>query len=296
LFGNRGVPELLRHVNGYGIHTFNIGKTEDSSFRYVKIHFKPDDGNVTMKAEDTVRLAGEEPDYHIKDVFNAIEKGEYPIWTMCLQIMDPKEAETYRWNIFDATRIWPHKDYPLIPVGKLTLKTNPENYFQDIEQAAFSPSNMVPGISTSADLMLQARMFSYPDAALYRVGANYQQLPCNRANHVNLPYQRDGFMKLDSNYGAGPEYARSSFRRIAPAPASWADVAHGKWVGEVGQYTSEVTDEDFEQPCDLWKLYKKWGDDQVFIANLAAHLKKALPQVQEETISKMLRWIRKLTC
>ena len=123
--------------------------------------------------------------------------------------MDPKEAETYRWNIFDATKIWPHKDFPLQPVGKLTLNKNPDNYFADIEQAAFSPSTMVPGIGPSADVMLQARMFSYPDAARYRVGPNYQQLPCNKARSpVYSPYQRDGPSTINGNYGGDPDYGK----------------------------------------------------------------------------------------
>ncbi|CAN9245873.1 unnamed protein product [Alternaria alternata] len=265
LFGNRGVPESLRNITGYGVHTFKFGKPEDRSFKYVKIHFKPDAGNVTMKSADAARLAGEEPDYHVKDMFNAIEN----------------EAENYRWNIFDATRIWPHADYPPIPVGKLTLNKNPANYHQDVEQAAFSPSTLVPGIGPSADIMLQARMFSYPDAARYRVGPNYQQLPCNRAKNVYSPYQRDGPIRMDGNYGADPDYVRSSFRKIQSGPP---DVAHDKWVGEVSSYTSEVTDEDFEQPRNLWALCKKWGDDQIFIDNLSGHMKKALPQVQRESI------------
>lgn len=122
--------------------------------------------------------------------------------------MDPKEAETYRWNIFDITRVWPHKDYPLRPVGRLTLNRNPANYFEEIEQAAFSPGTMVPGIGPSADIMLHARMFAYPDAARYRVGPNYQQLPGNRAMHVHCPYQRDGPMRFDGNYGADPGYGK----------------------------------------------------------------------------------------
>jgi catalase len=281
LFGNRGVPESLRNINMYGVHTFKFGKPEDGTFKYVKIHFKPDAGNVTMDAAEAVRLAGEEPDYHVKDLYNAIEKGDYPTWTMNLQIMDPKEAETYRWNIFDDTRIWPHKDFPLHPVGKLTLNKNPDNYFQDIEQAAFSPSTMVPGIGPSADIMLQARMFSYPDAARYRVGPNYQQLPCNKAKSVYSPFQRDGSMRLDGNYGADPDYVRSSFRPIKSGPG---DVAHDEWVGKVSLWTSEVTDEDFEQPRELWALFKKWGADDDFIKNLSGHVAKALPQVQKETI------------
>jgi catalase len=281
LFGQRGVPESLRNINMYGVHTFKFGNPDDGTFKYVKIHFKPDAGNVTMDAADAVRLAGEEPDYHVKDLYNAIEQGDYPTWTMNLQVMDPKEAETYRWNIFDDTRIWPHKDYPLIPVGKLTLNKNPDNFHSDVEQAAFSPSTMVPGIGPSADLMLQARMFSYPDAARYRVGPNYQQLPCNAAKHVYSPYQRDGPMRLDGNYGADPDYVRSSFRKMTMGPG---DVAHDKWVGEVSLYSSQVTDDDFEQPKNLWALFKKWEVDENFISNLSGHLKKALPEVQKETI------------
>ncbi|KAK5205223.1 catalase A [Exophiala xenobiotica] len=287
LFGGRGVPASLRNVNGFGNHTYKFGKPEeDGSFKYVKIHFKPDAGIQTLSQEDAVRLAGEEPDYHIKDMFNAIEQGNFPTWTMSLQVMDPKDAETYRWNIFDITKVWPHEDYPLIPVGKLTLNRNPENHFQEIEQAAFSPSNLVPGIGPSADIMLHARMFSYPDAARYRVGANYQQLPPNRALRVYSPYQRDGPMRLDGNYGSDPDYVRSSFRKIRSGPA---DVAHDEWVGRVQAYSSDVTEEDFEQPRTLWKLFKDKGEDKEFLHNLSDHVGKALKEVQKGTIEMWRR-------
>jgi catalase len=210
LFGQRGVPASLRNIDGYGVHTFKLGDTNKGTFKYVKFHFKPDAGVETLDAGEALRLAGEEPDFHVKDMFNAIEKGDFPTWTLFIQVMDPKEAEDYRWNIFDATKIWPHKDFPLQPVGKLTLNKNPDNYFQDIEQAAFSPSTTVPGIGPSADIMLQARMFSYPDAARYRVGPNYQQLPNNRAKYVYSPYQRDGSGRIDGNYGADPDYGKST--------------------------------------------------------------------------------------
>ncbi|OLN81709.1 Catalase 2 [Colletotrichum chlorophyti] len=281
LFGDRGVPASLRNVNGFGNHTFKFGKPEDGTFKYVKIHFKPEDGIKTLSEEEAVRLAGESPDHHIKDLYNAIERGDYPSWTMMLQVMDPKDAETYKWNIFDITKIWPHKDYPLIPVGKLTLNKNPENHFQEIEQAAFSPSTLVPGIAPSADIMLHARMFSYPDAARYRVGPNYQQLPPNRALHVYSPYQRDGPMRLDGNYGADPDYVRSSFRKIKTGPA---DVAHDEWVGRVQTYSSDVTEEDWEQPRMLWKMFKETGEHKKFLHNLSGHVNKALPEVQKETI------------
>lgn len=282
LFGARGVPRSLRNIVGYGVHTYKFGKPEDGTFKYVKIHFKPDAGVETMTEEEAVVLAGSEPDYHVKDMYNAIERGEYPTWTMYLQVMDPKEAESYRWNVFDATKIWPHKDYPLRPVGKLTLNKNPDNYFQDIEQAAFSPSNMPPGIAPSADIMLQARMFSYPDAARYRVGPNYQQLPTNRAKYVYAPTQRDGPGTINGNYGGDPDYVRSSFRPVKTGPA---DVAHLEWVsGKVEENTDPVTDDDFQQARDLWQIYLKQGSDDVFIHNLSGHLSKALPEVQKETI------------
>lgn len=210
LFGGRGVPASVRHINAFGNHTFKFGKPEDGTFKYVKIHFKPDAGVRNLDADEALRLAGEEPDYHIKDMYNSIERGEHPSWTMKLQVMDPKDAETYKWNIFDITKVWPHKDYPLIPVGRLTLNKNPDNHFQDIEQAAFSPSTMIPGIAPSADIMLHARMFSYPDAARYRIGPNYQQLPCNKPLKVYSPYQRDGAMRVDGNYGSDPDYGTLS--------------------------------------------------------------------------------------
>ncbi|PCD23786.1 hypothetical protein AU210_015302 [Fusarium oxysporum f. sp. radicis-cucumerinum] len=281
LFGPRGVPESLKNVNGFGNHTFKFGKPEDGSFKYVKIHFKPDAGIKNLSQEDAVRLAGEEPDYHVKDMYNSIERGDYPSWTMYLQVMDPKEAETYKWNIFDITKIWPHKDYPLIPVGKLVLNKNPENHFHDIEQAAFSPSTLIPGIAPSADIMLHARMFSYPDAARYRVGPNYQQLPCNRPLDAYSPYQRDGPMRLDGNYGSDPDYVRSSFRKVKSGPA---DVAHSEWVGRVQAYSSDVEEEDWEQPRNLWKIFKDNGEDEVFLNNLSGHVNKALPEVQEATV------------
>lgn len=318
LFGPRGVPASLRNVNAFGNHTFKFGKPEDGTFKYVKIHFKPDAGIKNLTDDEAVRLAGSEPDYHVKDLYNAIERGDFPSWTMMLQVMDPKEAESFRFNIFDITKTWPQSEYPLVPVGKLTLNRNPDNYFQDVEQAAFSPSTMVPGIAPSADIMLHARMFSYPDAARYRVGPNYQQLPCNRAINVYSPYQRDGAMRLDGNYGSDPDYGeffcfpffstllattptchrafkraevranrhpivRSSFRKIRSGPA---DVAHDEWVGKVQAYSSDVTEEDWEQPRILWKLFKKNGEDEAFIHNLSGHVNKAVPEVQKQTIGK----------
>lgn len=305
LFGPRGVPASLKNVNAFGNHTFKFGKVEDGTFKYVKIHFKPTAGIKTLTDDEAIKLAGSEPDYHIKDMYNSIAKGDFPQWTMYLQVMDPKDAENYRFNPFDITKTWSQKDYPLQPVGKLTLTRNADNYFAEIEQAAFSPSTLIPGIGPSPDPMLHARMFSYPDAARYRVGPNYQQLPCNAAKHVYAPYQRDGPMRLDGNYGADPDYGmltpldhfdpcfnaselthilvvRSTFRKVSQGPK---DLEGEKWVGQVQPFPGEVTDEDFIQPRDLWELFKKNGEDEVFIKNLTGHVGKALPQVQKETVA-----------
>ncbi|KAF4495028.1 catalase [Fusarium agapanthi] len=179
LFGPRGVPRSVKNINGFGNHNFKFGKPEDGSFKYVMMHFKSDNGIKNLSQEDAVRLAGEEPDYHVKYMYNSIERGDYPIWTIYLQVMDPKEAETYKWNIFGITKIWPHKHYPLIPVGKLVC---------------------------------------YPDTARYHV-ANYQQLPCNRPLDAYSPHQRDGPIRLDWNCGSDLDDVRSSFRKVKSGPA-----------------------------------------------------------------------------
>jgi catalase len=216
-------------------------------------------------------------------MFEAIDRGDYPKWKVFVQVMDPADAEKYRWNIFDMTKVWPHQDYPLRQIGLLTLNRNPGNYFADIEQAAFSPSTMVPGFAASADPVLQARLFAYPDAARYRLGVNYQQLPTNAAKvPVYCPFQRDGKMRFDGNYGGDPNYVNSSLKPtkfypevkgIKPQAVS-LHTEHEKWVGEVITYTSHITDEDFVQPAALWKVIgREPGHQDRTIANIVSSLK-----------------------
>jgi catalase len=150
LFSDRGTPASVRNINGYSGHTYKLVK-DDGTFKYVKFHFKTNQGIKNLTRSEAAKLAGENPDAHLQDLHGSIENGDFPSWTLYVQVMEPADAETYRWNIFDMTKVWPQKDYPLRPVGKLTLNENPSNYFRDIEQAAFSPSNMVPGIAPSAD-------------------------------------------------------------------------------------------------------------------------------------------------
>ncbi|KAJ5927723.1 Catalase mono-functional heme-containing [Penicillium verhagenii] len=278
LFSDRGTPKSVRFLNSYSGHTYKFTK-EDGSFKYIKIHMKSRQGVKSFTQEEATRIAGEDPDYMIRDMFEAIERKDYPSWDVFVQVMDPSEAENYRWNIFDMTKIWPHEDFPLRQIGKLTLNRNPSNYFADIEQAAFSPSTMVPGFAASADPVLQARLFAYPDAARYRLGVNYQQLPTNAAKvPVYCPFERDGKMRFDGNYDGDPNYVNSSLQptKFYPEvkgsnPTSLSlHTEHEKWVGEVITYTSHINDDDFLQPAALWDVIgRDPGHQDRTINNLA---------------------------
>lgn len=282
LFSDRGTPRSVRFLNSYSGHTYKFTK-EDGSFKYIKIHIKTQQGVQNLTAEEATKIAGEDPDYMIRDMFEAIDRGDYPKWNVYVQVMDPAEAENYRWNIFDMTKVWPHKDFPLRQIGQLTLNRNPRNYFTDIEQAAFSPSTMVPGFAASADPVLQARLFAYPDAARYRLGVNYQQLPTNAAKvPVYCPFERDGKMRFDDNYGGDPNYVNSSLKPtkfypevkgVSPQSVS-LHTEHEKWIGEVTTYTSHITDDDFVQPAALWKVIgRELGHQDRTINNIVSSLK-----------------------
>jgi catalase len=281
LFSDRGTPQSVRFLNSYSGHTYKFTK-EDGSFKYIKIHMKTRQGVKNFTQEQATKIAGEDPDYMIRDMFEAIERKEYPSWDVFVQVMEPSEAENYRWNIFDMTKVWSHKDFPLKKIGKMTLNRNPGNYFADIEQAAFSPSTMVPGFAASADPVLQARLFAYPDAARYRLGVNYQQLPTNAAKApVYCPFQRDGKMRFDDNYGGDPNYVNSSLqptkfypdvKGVSPASLN-LHTEHEKWVGEVTNYTSHIDENDFIQPAALWEVIgREQGHQDRTIDSLAGSI------------------------
>ncbi|WP_366163462.1 catalase KatA [Bacillus infantis] len=210
LMSDRGIPATLRHMHGFGSHTFKWVNQEGEGV-WIKYHFKTEQGVKNLAPEAAAKIAGENPDYHTEDLFNAIENGEYPSWKLCVQIMPERDAETYRFDPFDVTKVWSQKDYPLIEVGRMVLNKNPENYFAEVEQATFSPGTLVPGVDVSPDKMLQGRLFSYHDAHRYRVGANHQALPINRARSEVNNYQRDGQMRFDSNGGGSVYYEPNSF-------------------------------------------------------------------------------------
>ena len=215
LMTDRGTPDGYRHMHGFSSHTFSLLNANNERF-YVKWHFITMQGIKNLTAEQAERLAGEDPDYAQRDLFTAIERGDFPKWRVSVQIMPEAEAETYHIHPFDLTKVWPHKDYPLQEVGIMELNRNPKNYFAEIEQGAFSPVNIVPGMGYSPDKMLQGRLISYPDAHRYRLGVNYDSLPVNRARCPIHTYHRDGSMRFDDWAGGCRPGSRSG--RSNPSP------------------------------------------------------------------------------
>lgn len=278
LFSDRGTPRSYRHMNGYSSHTFKWYNAKGEVF-WVQYHFKTEQGIQNLTREEATHLAGEQPDHATKDLYNAIDKGEFPSWRVCVQIMPAKDAKTYRWNIFDITKVWPHADYPLIEIGRMKLNRNPANYFAEVEQAAFSPGNFVPGIGPSPDKMLQARIISYHDAHLYRLGPNYQLLPVNSPKACNAAnYQRDGYMRLDDNGAGGPNYWPNSMG--GPAPDPTAAEPHIELEGQVARHPQEVTDDDFFQPGELYRRVMTDTDRDHLVGNIVAHLGNAKKHIQ----------------
>lgn len=226
LFSDRGTPDGYRHMNGYGSHTFKNVNSRGEPF-YVKYHFKTDQGIANLAAEDAERLASEDPNYATRDLYNAIAGGCFPSWTLYVQVMTFEEAARVPFHPFDLTKVWPHSQFPLREVGRLVLDRNPKDYFTEVEQIAFSPSHMIPGIEPSPDKMLQGRLFSYPDTHRHRLGANYaESIPVNRplstACSTIHHYQRDGPMQTTANGAGGPNYFPNSFSGPQPTKeGSW---------------------------------------------------------------------------
>jgi len=277
LFSDRGTPDGYRHMDGFSSHTFSLINAKNELF-YVKWHFKTKQGikNFTREGADDMR--GQDPDHAQRDLFEAIKNGDFPKWRVCVQIMPEKNAETYHINPFDLTKVWPHGDYPLIEVGELVLDRNPENYFAEVEQAAFDPKNIVPGMGYSPDKMLQARLISYPDAHRYRLGVNYDSLPVNKPQCPFHTYNRDGAMRFDGNSGASVNYEPNSFGgptqdpafRERPRPVS----------GTVDRHNHRLDGDYYTQPGNLFRLMAPDARDRL-IGNIVASLKNAPQRIKE---------------
>jgi catalase len=241
-------------VNGYGSHTYQWINAEGERF-WVKYHFVSRQGVHSITNDEAQRITGADADFYRRDLYEAIERGEYPTWDIKVQVMPYEDAKTYRFNPFDLTKVWPHADYPLIHVGHFTLNRNPRNFFAEIEQIAMSPANQVPGTDISPDKMLMARVFSYPDAQRYRVGTNYQQVPVNQPHAAPVHnYSQDGAQRYQFNDPSVPVYAPNSFGGPMADPSR---AAEGSWESDGALVRSAATlhaeDDDFGQPGTLYR-------------------------------------------
>jgi len=278
LFSDRGTPKSFRNMNGYGSHTF-MWYNEKGQYWWVQLHFKTEQGIENFTGEEADKMREIDPDCATRDLSEAISKGDFPSWRLEVQIMTPEQAKDYRFDPFDITKIWPHADFPLIEVGKLVLNRNPENYFAEVEQSAFSPGNFVPGIGPSPDKMLQGRLFSYPDTHRHRLGPNYHILPINAGKACPMnSYQRDGAMRFDKNEGGKPNYWPNSFGGPAPDPKMTPppiDIA-----GMAARHEYVLGDVDFVQAGVLYSKVMTDSDRKNLVNNIVSHLKNAQKRIQ----------------
>ena len=297
LMGDRGTPKSTRHQNGYGSHTFQWVNEEGEAF-WVKYHFKTRQGVENFTDEEATTTAGQNPDCHREDLYTAIEEGNYPVWDVKVQIMPLDEAENYRFNPFDLTKVWSKKDYPLHDVGYFVLNRNPRNFFAQIEQVALDPSNIVPGVGLSPDKMLQARVFAYADQQRYRIGPNYQQLPVNQPQNVDEvnTYQHEGSMQFLFNAPEDPVYSpnryekgtgvlddaavndRSQLETTTAAELYIDPESYGSDLVRA-PYVRHSEDDDFVQARDL---YENVYDDAAK-ERLVTNITNAMAGVSEET-------------
>jgi catalase len=270
LMSDRGTPRTWRHMNGYSSHTYSWMNAAGERF-WVKYHFKTVQGIESFSLAEADAMVSEDPDFHRRDLWDAIAAGNAPEWRLEMQIMPFEEAADYRFNPFDLTKVWPHADYPPITIGRMVLDRNPANHFAEVEQAGFAPSNLVPGIGLSPDKMLMGRVFSYHDTHLHRIGTNYQQLPINAPQCPVHSYNKDGAMTYH-HAGAQPVYAPNSYGgpRADPTkeiPTWWVEAA------EMGRYAYDkhADDDDFIQAGALYRDVMTPVDRDNLVANIVAH-------------------------
>lgn len=273
LMSDRGIPANLRQMHGFGSHTFSFINAENKRF-WVKFHFKSMQGIANLTSDEAAEIVGKDREASQRDLFDSIEKGDFPRWKMCVQIMTETDAKIYRFNPFDLTKVWSQKDYPLIEVGILELNRNPENYFVEVEQAAFAPTNLVPGIGWSPDKMLQGRLFAYTDAQRYRLGVNFDSLPVNAPRTEIHNYHRDGYMRFDSNGGGSVNYEPNSFngpvenKNLVEPPLGL--------TGDAYVYAHREDKDYYTQPGDLYRLVSE--AEKVRIASNIAGSMEGVPE------------------
>lgn len=252
VMSDRGIPKSYRHMHGFGSHTFSFINANNER-HWVKFHFKTQQGIENLSSAEAIQIIGTDRESHQRDLFEAIEEKNFPKWKMYVQIMTEAEAKTYKYHPFDLTKVWPKGDFPLIPVGEFELNKNPENYFAEVEQAAFNPTNIVPGIGFSPDKMLQGRLFSYGDAQRYRLGVNHYQIPVNASRCPYHSFHRDGAMRVDGNFGATKHYEPNSY-------GEWQEQPEAKEpplaiAGDAYAWDFREDDQDYySQPGNLFRL------------------------------------------
>ena len=252
LFSDRGTPFGYRHMDGFSSHTFSMINAKNELF-YVKYHFKTKQGIKNFDAAEADAMRGINPEHSQDDLYHAIEKGDFPKWSVNIQVMTEAESETYHINPFDLTKVWPHGDYPLIEIGELELNRNPKNYFAEVEQAAFAPKNIVPGLGYSPDKMLQGRLLSYPDAQRYRLGVNHDLIEVNAPKCPFHTYNVDGLMRTDANGGKGPNYEPNSFGGPAD-DAAFKEVPRELKNSTIARHNHRDENDYYSQPGNLFRL------------------------------------------
>lgn len=278
---DRGLPQSYRNMHGFGSHTYSFINGKNERF-WVKFHFRCQQGIANLMDDEAEQLIGKDRESSQRDLFNAIEKGDYPRWNLQIQVMPEAEAAKVPYNPFDLTKVWPHADYPLMDVGYFELNRNPENYFSDVEQAAFSPANVVPGIGFSPDKMLQGRLFSYGDAHRYRLGVNHHQIPVNKPRCPFHNYHRDGAMRIDGNSGNSETYEPNSAGLFQEQP----DFSEPPLsVDGAADHWNHREDTDyFSQPRALYELLSD-AEHQRMFARIAGELIQASEETQARQIA-----------
>lgn len=282
LFSDRGIPVSPRFMNGYGSHTYSLWNAKGERY-WVKFHFKTQQGHKTLTNREAEAVIARTRESYQEDLFGSIERGEFPRWTLQLQVMPELEAEKTPYNPFDLTKVWPHKDYPLIEAGVLELNQNAENYFAEIEQLAVSPSNAVPGIGFSPDKMLQARLFSYADAHRYRLGTHYESLPVNLPRCPVHHYHADGAMRFFGNSSGSVDafYEPNSMGGVQQDPSVQEPPL--RIDGDAARYDHRAGNDDYTQPGNLFRLFSADQKQRLF-QNLA----EAMAGVPEEIVLRQL--------
>jgi catalase len=291
LMSDRGTPYGYRHMHGFGSHTFSF-TNENGQLVYCKFHFITQQGIKNFTNDEAADMKSKDPDFAQRDLVHAIDNGDFPKWTLNIQIMTEEQSRSFRWNPFDLTKVWPHADYPLMPVGEMEINENPANYFQDVEQSAFAPANVVRGIGFSPDKMLQGRILAYPDAHRYRVGVNFESLPVNRCPYAVNNYHRDGAMRFDGNGGSSPNYYPNSF------DGNYEDEKHKaqpyQLESNVVAYfdRNENDDDHYTQPGDLFRLMDEQAKKNTISNIIGAMSGIDGPKKEEITMRQLCHWFR----